>query len=169
MIIALILIACSTLGAAAAALTRANLIHGVLLLIASWAGIAAFYLWAGAEFAAFSQLLVYAGAISMVVLFAVLLTQRGPDGPGLVRARGRSALSLLVAAAVFGALAVAVGSTLLAPASRTGPAGGMQELGRSLLGPQAAALLVIGLVLTVALLGGVVLAAGNSAEREDRP
>ena len=45
----------------------------------SWAGVAAFFLWAGAEFVAFAQVLVYLGAISMVVLFAVLLTRRSRE------------------------------------------------------------------------------------------
>ena len=43
---------------AAVAMTLRNLIHSALLLIASWAGVAAFYLWAGAEFVAFAQVLV---------------------------------------------------------------------------------------------------------------
>src|SRR5476651_2841163 len=73
---ALILIAFLTLGAAAVAMALRNLIHSALLLIASWAGVAAFYLWAGAEFVAFAQVIVYVGAVSMVVLFAVLLTRR---------------------------------------------------------------------------------------------
>src|ERR1051325_2539475 len=72
----LILIAVLTLGSAAVAVTRRNLIHSALLLVASWFGIAIFYLWAGAEFVAFAQVLVYVGAISMVVLFAVLLTRQ---------------------------------------------------------------------------------------------
>ena len=72
-------------------MTLRNLIHSALLLIASWAGIAAFYLWAGAEFVAFAQVLVYVGAVSMVVLFAVLLTRRSradwrsPPIPSVVR------------------------------------------------------------------------------------
>lgn len=73
---ALVLIAVFTLANAAVALSLRNLIHSALLLIASWFGIAAFYLWAGAEFVAFAQVLVYVGAVSMVVLFAVLLTRR---------------------------------------------------------------------------------------------
>ena len=73
---ALVLIAVFTLATAAVALSLRNLIHSALLLIASWFGIAAFYLWAGAEFVAFAQVLVYVGAVSMVVLFAVLLTRR---------------------------------------------------------------------------------------------
>ena len=61
---------------AGVAMLLRNLIHSALLLIFSWAGIAAFYLWAGAEFVAFAQALVYLGAVSMVVLFAVLLTRQ---------------------------------------------------------------------------------------------
>src|ERR1051326_2707120 len=72
----LLVIALLTLASAAVALSLRNLIHSALLLSASWAGIAAFYLWAGAEFVAFAQVLVYVGAVSMIVLFAVLLTRR---------------------------------------------------------------------------------------------
>jgi NADH:ubiquinone oxidoreductase subunit 6 (subunit J) len=61
--IAFIAIALVTVGSAAIAMSLRNLIHSALLLIASWAGIAAFYLWAGAEFVAFAQVLVYVGAI----------------------------------------------------------------------------------------------------------
>ena len=68
---ALLTIALATLATAAVAMALRNLIHSALLLIASWAGIAAFYLWAGAEFVAFAQVLVYVGAVSMIVLFAV--------------------------------------------------------------------------------------------------
>ena len=50
-----------TLVPAVAAMALRNLIHSALLLIASWAGIAAFYLWAGAEFVAFAQVLVELG------------------------------------------------------------------------------------------------------------
>src|SRR5436190_23225743 len=91
MILALLLIALVTLGAAAIAMSLRNLIHSALLLIASWAGIAAFYLWADAQFVAFAQVLVYVGAVSMVVLFAVLLTRQSradsaiaPDSAGRV-------------------------------------------------------------------------------------
>src|SRR5438128_12077008 len=109
---ALIAIALATLGSAAVAMTRRNLIHSALLLIATWAGIAAFYLWAGAEFVAFGQVLVYVGAVSMIVLFAVLLTQ-----PALTKsavgtaALGRAVSALVAASAVIAVLAGAILST----------------------------------------------------------
>src|SRR5688572_29101669 len=100
--IAFFVIALVTLGAAAIAMSLRNLIHSALLLIGSWAGIAAFYLWAGAEFVAFAQALVYVGAISMVVLFAVLLTRRSRTDLSLAPdSIGRAVMALLVGGAVL--------------------------------------------------------------------
>ncbi len=161
-ILALILIAGLTLGSAALAMTLRNLIHSALLLIFSWAGIAAFYLWAGAEFVAFAQALVYLGAVSMVVLFAVLLTRQSYVGPehstgGAVRA----SWALLAAAGVMGVLAGAILGTGLDSNPGAGPVITVRQLGLELMGRHAASLLVVGVILTVALLGAVVLAAGR--------
>lgn len=156
----LIIIALATLGVAAVAMSLRNLIHSALLLIGSWAGIAAFYLWAGAEFVAFAQVLVYVGAVSMVVLFAVLLTRRSrvdlviaPD------AAGRAIAGALAGAAVLGVLVGAVLGTNLPVAAKPAPTVTVRDIGLQLMGPQAAGLLVLGVILTVALLGAVVLAA----------
>ncbi len=167
--LAFALIALVTLAAAAVAMTLRNLIHSALLLIASWAGIAAFYLWAGAEFVAFAQLLVYVGAISMVVLFAVLLTRRSredlvvaPDAPR------RIVSGLLVGGAVLGVLAGAVISTPLDSAARVAPSVDVKSLGLQLLGRHTAALLVIGVLLTVALLGAIVIASQEAPDADRR-
>src|SRR5678815_1006773 len=103
--IAFVIIALLTLGSAAIAMALRNLIHSALLLIASWAGIAAFYLWAGAEFVAFAQVLVYVGAISMVVLFAVLLTRHSrADLTVAPDSLARAVSALIVGGAVLGVL-----------------------------------------------------------------
>ena len=169
--ITLVIIALVTLTTAAVAMSLRNLIHSALLLIASWAGIAAFYLWAGAEFVAFAQVLVYVGAVSMVVLFAVLLTRRSradlavsPDSVARVVA------ALLAGGAVLGVLFGAVLSTPLAPVERTVTNITVRTVGGELMGSHAAALLIVGVVLTVALLGAVVIAAHDRSDTKgDRP
>lgn len=173
MTIAFLAIACFTLGTAAVALALRNLIHSALLLIGSWAGIAAFYLWAGAEFVAFAQVLVYVGAISMVVLFAVLLTRHSRDDqvipPDALR---RTLPGLMTGGAVMGVLFGAVLSTPLPlPAkSAAAPAISVRDLGLQLMGSHAAALLIVGALLTVALLGAVVIAATDRRRpKEDAP
>ncbi|MSU72900.1 MAG: NADH-quinone oxidoreductase subunit J [Opitutus sp.] len=155
-----IFIALVTLGPAAVAMMLRNLIHSALLLIASWAGVAAFYLWAGAEFVAFAQVLVYVGAVSMIVLFSVLLTRRsradltvGPDS------FGRAFSGFLAGGAVFGVLLGGVLSSPLRVENTPAPIVTVRDIGTQLMGPHTVALLVVGVVLTVALLGAVVLAA----------
>ena len=144
-----------------------NLIHSALLLIGSWAGIAAFYLWAGAEFLAFAQVLVYVGAISMVVLFAVLLTRRSRQDLALAPdSFARAITGLLVGGSVLGVLFGAVLATRGRGVTNPSATTTVHELGTQLMGPHAAALLIVGLLLTVALLGSIVIAAGNRAERK---
>ncbi len=156
-----------TLGSAAVALCLRRLIRSVLLFVISWAGIAAFYLWAGAGFLAFAQVLVYIGAVSMVVLFAVLLTRRH-DQPDLViepPARSRAAAGVTIGACVAAVLIPAIVATEFPAAPATTPAFSVRQLGLDLMEQHAATLLIVGLILTVALLGAVVLA----ASKEDAP
>lgn len=168
---ALFVIALLTLGSAAIAMALRNLIHSALLLIGSWAGIAAFYLWAGAEFVAFAQVLIYVGAISMVVLFAVLLTRRSRVDLAIAPdSLGRAIAGLLVGGGVLGVLWGAVLSMPPRPLRETSPGVTVSDLGTQLMGPHAGALLVIGAMLTVALLGAVVIAATDRGERKsDQP
>lgn len=165
-------IAFVTLATAAVAMSLRNLIHSALLLIASWAGIAAFYLWAGAEFVAFAQVLVYVGAVSMVVLFAVLMTRHSAAELAVAPdSFGRAAAGLITGGAVFGVLVGAIVSTRIsAPAVTPRPQVTVRALGADLMGPHAAALLVVGVLLTVALLGAIVIAAADRGKRpEDTP
>lgn len=166
----LALVALFTLGSAAVAMSLRNLIHSALLLIVSWLGIALFFLWAGAEFVAFAQVLIYVGAVSMVVLFAVLLTRQSRADLGLApESLGRAAGGLFAGAAVAGVLATSILRTHLPQPQAPAPAITVRELGLALLGPQAAALLVVGALLTVALLGAVIIAgAERKSNREDQ-
>jgi len=150
------------LGTAIAALTRRNLIHSALLLVLTWAGIAGFYLWAGTEFVAFAQVLVYVGAISMVVLFAVLLTRQNPADVVISPSSRRRAVSaILVGALTLAVLGAAVWQTPFPPGPTANPELSVLQLGQQLMGPHAAAVLVIGGLLTVALLGATILASSD--------
>jgi NADH:ubiquinone oxidoreductase subunit 6 (subunit J) len=167
----LVIIALLTVGTAVVAMSLRNLLHSVLLLTASWAGVAAFYLWAGAEFVAFAQLLVYVGAISMAVLFAVLLTRHSRDdvaAPPASRARG--VYAVVAGAAVAGVLLGAVSLVPLASAPAPAPAVTVRAIGQQLMGEHAASLLAVAVLLTVALVGAVVLASGGPPENpKDAP
>ncbi len=171
MIPALFLIALLMLGSAAAAMLLRNLIHSALLLIVSWAGVAAFYLWAGAEFVAFAQILVYVGAISMVVLFAVLLTRQNQIIDTVIEpaSRARAATAFTVAACVAAVFSAAILSTKFHPAAPEAPTASVKEIGLTLMNEHGGALLIVGLILTVALLGATILAATDRDEDQSQP
>jgi len=172
-VLTLLLIAFLILAAAAAAMLSRNLIHSALLLVFCWAGIAGFYLWAGAEFVAFAQVLIYVGAVSMVVLFAVLLTRQGATAaPVELGSAYRLGLGVLVAGGVAGLLISSVLGSPLAITTNPAPAAvPVKQLGLLLMGPYAPALLITGVILTVALLGAIVIASGDRdpAKPEDTP
>ena len=74
--------ACALLTAAAGALavTSPRVVHAALWLVVALGGLAGVYLLLGAEVVALVQLLVYVGAVVVLVLFALMLT-RAPTGP----------------------------------------------------------------------------------------
>ena len=71
-----ILIAASTLGAALMVVTTNNLVHSALWLVVSLFGIAVFYVMLDAAFLAVAQVVVYIGAIAILMIFAIMLTRR---------------------------------------------------------------------------------------------
>ena len=90
-----------TAAAAAIAVTTRQVVHSALWLIVALLGLAGCYLVLGAELVALVQLLVYVGAVVVLVLFALMLTRRG--GVPVVTSRGQRA----------GAAAVGAGTTIL--------------------------------------------------------
>lgn len=71
-----ILISLFTLVASWVVVTNRNLFHAALALMASFFGVAGLYVLLDAGFLAAAQLLVYIGAISILIIFAVMLTRR---------------------------------------------------------------------------------------------
>lgn len=71
-----ILISLFTLVAAWVVVTNRNLFHAALALMASFLGVAGLYVLLDAGFLAAAQLLVYIGAISILIIFAIMLTRR---------------------------------------------------------------------------------------------
>ena len=102
-----LILAFVTLLSAAAAMSLRNLVHCALSLVVTFAGLAALYLQLHAEFVGFAQVLVYIGAVAILIVFAILLT-RSSDTPNQgVLAPGWMA-GIAVSAIVFAALGWAV-------------------------------------------------------------
>jgi NADH-quinone oxidoreductase subunit J len=77
-----ILIAAATLGSALMVVTVRNLIHAALWLIASLAGVAIIFVFLSAGFLAVAQVVIYIGAISILIIFTIMLTRNVAIDPG---------------------------------------------------------------------------------------
>ena len=107
------ILAVLTIAGAAAALTLRNLVHCVLALTLSFLGLAGFYLQLSAQFIGFAQVLVYVGAVAILVVFAVLLT-RGAEPTSQSIFSQSWFWSGVVSVTVFGVLAWTIRSSTVA-------------------------------------------------------
>ena len=152
------IIAVFTVAGTLAAMTLRNLVHSVLALALAFTGLAGLYLQLGAQFVGFAQVLVYVGAVAILIVFAILLTQNHEPLARLTLSSGWIT-SILVAATVFGILAWSIRasamSTLPTPPR---PEITVRQIGDALMSQFVLPLEVMGLLLTAALVGAVTIA-----------
>ncbi|HTI99028.1 MAG TPA: NADH-quinone oxidoreductase subunit J [Dongiaceae bacterium] len=154
------ILAALTIAATAAALSLRNLVHCALALSVAFIGLAAVYLQLDAQFVGLAQILVYVGAVSILVVFAILLTRNDEATKPLVsRFSVAGAATALV---VLGVLTWAIDKSefthrKLPPA----PAATVRQIGDALMTHYVLALEVIALLLTAALIGAVIIAMHN--------
>jgi NADH-quinone oxidoreductase subunit J len=163
-----IILALVTLLSAAAAMSLRNLVHCALSLVVTFAGLAALYLQLHAQFVGFAQVLVYIGAVAILIVFAILLTRSGDTPNQAVLAPGWIA-GIITSAVVFAALGWAVlnsnAGTKPAPAA---PDITVKNIGDALMTKYVLPLEVMGLLLTAAMIGAVILAMRDEAPKAKR-
>jgi NADH-quinone oxidoreductase subunit J len=142
-----------TLGGALVVVMSRNIVYAAFGLLASMVGVAGLFLLAFAEFLALAQLLIYGGAIVIVILFALMLT-RIEDFESLSD-HPQWPIAAIVAIAVFGVIAATVVGTAVPASERASIS--FTALGTSLFTEWAVAFEVASLVLLVALIGAVVM------------
>ena len=137
-----------------------NVVHAALALLVSLVAVAGVYLVLFAEFLALVQVLIYGGAIIIVLLFAIMLT-RSADYPRVTDNK-QWPLAALASLAFLGVLAPAflinrVEGTESQNASFTG-------IGESLFTTWAVPFEIASLVLLVALIGAIIIARSDEEE-----
>jgi NADH-quinone oxidoreductase subunit J len=139
--------------------TARNLFHSALGLVGALFGFAAIYALLEAEFVAVAQVLIYVGAISTLITFAIMLT-RGMMY-GRTSANNRQVLASVMAALTFFAVTVGFAFQIEWPQT-VGPIGdGTQliaQLGLLFVGEYVIAFQLLALLLLVALTGALLLA-----------
>ena len=152
------ILAALTLAGALAAVLLKNTVHCALALSVAFAGLAWLFLDLDAQIAGFAQVLVYVGAVAILVVFAILLT-RGSETPkdGVY---SRDWLSgLVIAAGVFAALGWAVlRSAPGLPNETAKPEVSVLQIGNALMTRYVLPLEIVAVLLTLALIGAVIVA-----------
>lgn len=152
------ILALLTVLSAVAAISLRNLVHCALALTVAFGGLAALYLQLNAQFVGFAQILVYIGAVAILIVFAILLT-RGSEPAGAPVVSSSWYVSGAVALGVFAVLAVVIcSSKALAPDLVPPPQVSVRQIGDQLMTRYILPLEVLGLLLTAALIGAVIIA-----------
>ena len=138
-----------------------NVVHAALYLVVTLLAVGGTFLMLGAEFLAWTQVLVYVGAVVVLILFGLMLT-RAPIGP-MAQHNENGRLAMIVSLLLFGFLCVmifgAFGDTRI-ELSYVGAA----DLGRVLYVQWAFPFMVLGFLLTIALIGAIILARQEEGE-----
>jgi len=145
------------LGASLAVVITPNLFHAVLFLAVALVATGGVFLLLAAPFLFGVQLLLYAGGVVTIVVFAIMLTER-LVGERIEQASRHVFNGVVVSAAL---LAGIVGFLLKrrAPGASAVTAGDTTvEIGKALVGPFAASVELLGVLLVAALLGALYFA-----------
>jgi NADH-quinone oxidoreductase subunit J len=161
-----VLLAAALLVSALLVVTMRDIIRCGLAMIVSFAALAGIYVLLGNPLIAATQVLVYIGAISVLVLFAIMLTETKNAPSRLVfqtqtwaAALAAAVLAVVIAAAVLATTWPAAGARLWTSTS---------DVARMLFRDYVLPFEVVSVLLTAAVIGAVYLARRESGKEGDR-
>jgi NAD(P)H-quinone oxidoreductase subunit 6 len=155
-IVLFVVLASGVLGGGLAAVLLRNVIHSAVAMMVCFGALAGTYALLGAPVVAAAQVLIYLGAISVLILFAIMLTQAGDANLPAPFAR-QAPLAALVA---IGIVAL-VGWTLLQtewPNSSVVIAVNLDDLAAAIFNDYALPFEIVGFLLLAAIIGAIYLA-----------
>ena len=150
------LLAVGVVGAGIAVVTLRNIIHSAVAMMICFGSLAGMYALLGAPIVAAAQVLIYLGAISVLILFAIMLTQAG-DANLPAPFHRQLPIALVVALAVFGLVGWAVVQTDWALAGEAASAA-VAAIATAVFTEYALPFEIISLLILVAIIGSIYLA-----------
>jgi len=156
------LMAAAAVGGGLGVVLVRNVVYAALFLILSLLAVAAFYILLATEFLALVQILIYAGAVTILLLFVLMLTRARDvpmalDGP-------QKPVAAVASLALLGLLVTAVAKTTWPRDVGTITRVPFESIGDALFRKWAVPFEVASLVLLVALVGAIVLARPEEGE-----
>ena len=152
-----IAISIMTLIAAMGVVTARNLFHAALFLILCFFGVAGLFVTLEAEFLAAAQVLVYIGAISVLIIFAIMLSRGMMIGRAPME-NEQWLLSAVVSVLLFGALVFILFQVNWPVVEEAISATAIADIGVALVTTSVVPFLVVAVLLSVALIGAIMIA-----------
>jgi NADH-quinone oxidoreductase subunit J len=158
-----LLLSAVAVGSALLVVTARNMVHAALWLVVTLGSVAGIYLVLAAEFVAWVQILIYVGAVVVLLLFALMLT-KAPTGPQ----QGLNVRRVLPAAVVALLVAVLLGSTVVAGFAGVridldeAVVGSAEVVGGTIFSSWVLPFEVLSVLLLAALVGAIVLSRSRS-------
>jgi len=153
------ILAIFTLGSALLMVMNKNIFHSALFMVLTFIGVAAMYVMLQADFMAAVQILVYAGAIAIFLVFGIMLTQRGNMKQTNLFGK-HTAVAGLVSLALVVINAFMVWNTNWLKSTAEPPQDTVGQIADLMLGKFMVPFEVAAILLLVALLGAVIIAKG---------
>mgnify|MGYP005816904911 FL=1 len=152
------LLAALTLGGALAVINLKNIVHSVLCLIVTFLGVAGIFLTLRADFLAAVQVLVYAGAVSILVIFALLLVNQGDGKMAETNPYSRFGyLGVAAAMLFFGFLSFSLIKTTWQTTGIAAAATSVGEIGVRLVSQYVIAFELAAVLLLVAMVAAIII------------
>ena len=150
------LLAIGVVGAGLAVVTLRNIIHSAVAMMVCFGSLAGMYALLGAPIVAAAQVLIYLGAISVLILFAIMLTQAG-DATLPAPFHRQLPISVVISLAVVGLVGWAVVQTDWGLAAEAACAA-VEAIAEAVFTTYALPFEIISLLLLVAIIGAIFLA-----------
>mgnify|MGYP005846698171 FL=1 len=150
-------LAAITIGAALIVVLGRNIVHCAFSLVLAFFGVAGLYVLLDAEFLAAVQVLIYVGGITILLLFAIMLTSR-VSGKGIRILNEQVGLSTVIAASLFILLIYAFYKGIPPVAVKVPPPANTPSIGRMLMTTHVLPFEVVSVLLLAALVGALILA-----------
>ena len=153
-VVAFYILSALTVGSALGVIVVRNLIHAVVFLIVSFMGVSGLYITLSADFVAVTQVLIYAGAVSVLILFAIVLTPRQERDNRESFLRVPALILALLVAFTLGYVAI---DTEWVISDRNGFEETASVIGEALLDKYVLPFEIASVLLLVAMLGAIIL------------
>ena len=151
-----VLLAGTMLASGLAVVVMKDIIRCGLAMMVCFGALAGIYVMAGAPLVGATQVLVYIGAISVLVLFAIMLTQT-KSAPTRLAFQTQAVPAAVAAVVLLVVVLLAIGSTTWGGGPERGDTD-TAAVARALFGPFVLPFEIVGVLLLAAVIGGVFLA-----------